>query len=274
MIRAPYGPAHGPLGFPMTDRVARALDAVLGALPKSPEHAYRHLVVTKAPTELSPGERSDVSWVSTECVDRTGEVVRAQGMDDAQFQLNPVVTLGHNYDLPPVGRSLWRRRVRDGAPPAGTVGVKAKTHYPPRPAGWPAGEPWLPDNVFALVQAGLLQGKSIGFLPLEAHVPDPAEAEANGWGDGVRLVIDRWLLLEYACVTLPANQEALVEAVSKGDLELPASLRTALAVPEPAPRVVPFTPLEEVERAVRRAAGRVDVAALVRQALERARGRV
>jgi hypothetical protein len=87
-------------------------------------------------------------------------------------------------------------------------------------------------------------------------------------------VIDRWLLLEYACVTLPANQEALVEAVSKGGLELPEGLRAALALPEAAPRLVPFTPLEEVEKAVRRAAGRVDMAALVRQALERARGRV
>src|SRR4051812_1080425 len=63
-----YGQAVGPLGFPQTDRAAGALDALLKTLPKSPEFDYRHAVVTKAPTELNPGERSDVSWISTESI--------------------------------------------------------------------------------------------------------------------------------------------------------------------------------------------------------------
>jgi hypothetical protein len=123
-----YGPAAGPLGFPMTDRAARTLDALLKSLPKGKEYEYRHLVSTRAPTELNPGERSDVSWISTESVDRTGEVVLARGMNDSQFQANPLVTLGHAYWLPPVGKSLWRKRARDGS----LVGVKAKTQYPAR----------------------------------------------------------------------------------------------------------------------------------------------
>jgi hypothetical protein len=271
----------------MPDRAARALDAVLRALPPTPEHQYRHLRTARPPSELNPGERSDVSWISTESVDRVGEVVLARGMDDRQFRLNPVVTLAHHYDLPPVGRSLWRKRVRDGAPPHGVAGIKAKTQYPARPDGWPAGESWLPDNVFALVGAGLLQGKSIGFLPTRVHAPDEQEAKRHGWGDGVRLVIDEWLLLEYACVSLPANQDALVEAVSKGGLGLPAELRQALgddaaappaAAPAPAAPPLAFTPLEEVERAVRRQVAGADLDALVRRAVaaavERARGRI
>jgi hypothetical protein len=273
----PYGSAEGPLGFPIPDRAARALDAVLRSLPKTREYEYRHLRTALAPTELNPGERSDVSWITTESVDRVGEVVIARGMNDGQFQANPVVTLGHHYDLPPVGRSLWRKRVKDGAPPAGVTGIKAKTQYPARPDAWPAGEAWLPDNVFALVQAGLLQGKSIGFLPTRVHVPDDDEAKQHGWGDGVRLVIDEWLLLEYACVTLPANQDALVAAVSKGAVELPAELCRAVGLPA-VPPAIPFTALDEVERAVRRQVERVDVEALARRALEdaldRARGRV
>jgi hypothetical protein len=262
---------EGPLGFPMPDRAARALDAVLRALPRSAEHAYRHALVGRAPTELNPGERSDVSWISTESVDRAGEVVLAAGMDDSQFRLNPLVTLGHDYELPAVGKSLWRRRARDGA----LAGVKAKTQYPPRPEAWPAGEPWLPDQVFALVGAGLLPGKSIGFLPLAVHAPGDEEARRNGWED-VRLVVDRWLLLEYACVSLPANQHALVEAVSKGEVELSAPLRSALGLPEPPP--VGFTALAEVERAVRSRLAAADLPGLlgraVRTALERARGRI
>src|SRR5262249_27922347 len=109
-----YATTEGPLGFPMPDKQARALDALLKALPRAPEYAYRKAVTARAPTELNPGERSDVSWITTESPDRQGEVVLARGMNDSQFRANPIVTLGHAYWLPPVGRSLWRKRVKDG----------------------------------------------------------------------------------------------------------------------------------------------------------------
>lgn len=266
---------EGPLGFPMPDRAAKALDRILGRLPSTDAHRYRHLVVTRAPTELNPGERSDVSWISTESVDRLGEVVLSRGMDDSQFRLNPLVTLGHNYDLPAVGRSVWRRRVQDGSPPEGLVGIKAKTRYPPCPDGWPRGEAWLPDQVFALVQEGLLPGKSIGFLPVEVHVPDEQEVARRGWTEDVRLVIDRWLLLEYACVSLPANQHALVEAVSKGQVTVSESLRSALKVET---RQLPFTSVSEIEQVIQRQLRELDISAMisrcVRQAVEHVLGRI
>jgi hypothetical protein len=259
----------------MPDKQARALDALLKALPKTPEYAYRKAVTARAPTELNPGERSDVSWITTESPDRQGEVVLAKGMNDSQFRANPIVTLGHAYWLPPVGRSLWRKRVKDGT----LHGIKAKTQYPARPETWPASETWPPDQALALTQAGLLQGKSIGFLPTRVHAPDNDELKRNGW-DNVGLVIDEWLLLEYACVFLPANQDALVEAVSKGSLGLaPETLKAlGLEVFAGAARIIPFTPLEEVERAAVRAVEALDLEALaqrhVGERLDLLRGRV
>ncbi len=277
-----YG-TPGPLGFPMADRQCRQLDALLRALPKQKEYEYRRHVSARAPTELNPGERSDVSWISTESVDRVGEVVIARGMNDGQFQLNPLVTLGHAYWMPPVGKSLWRKRVKDGEAGRGLIGIKAKTRYPERPDNWPPADAWPPDKVFALVQAGLLNGKSIGFLPTRVHFADGKEAKKEGWPEGT-LVIDEWLLLEYACCFLPANQDALVESVSKGLIELSPDLGKALGLegldlrPVPPQRVVPFTPLAEVEVAVRQALAGVDLEETVRraveQAYERARGRV
>ncbi len=263
-----YFDTEGPFGIPMKDRQARTVDSLVRTLPRSEEFRYRKAVLSRAPTELNPGERSDVSWISTESVDRTREVVLARGMNDAQFQQNPVVTLGHAYWLPPVGRSLWRKRVKDGP----LVGVKAKTQYPARPDGW--AEPWPPDKVFSLIQAGLLQGKSIGFLPLKVHPPTDRELALNGWAD-VELVIDEWLLLEYACVYLPANQDALVESVSKGQVLLPEEFCRALGI---GPAETSYLPADEVERAVRDAVRRLDWRAVVRQcveaSLDRARGRV
>jgi hypothetical protein len=262
---------EGPLGFPMKDAQARAVEALLRSLPREPAYAYRKAVAPRAPTELNPGERSDVSWISTEIVDRQGEVVRARGMNDSQFAANPLVTLGHAYWLPPVGKSLWRKVVRDGP----QQGIKAKTVYPSRPAGWPDADPWPPDKVLALVQAGLLQGKSIGFLPLKVHAPTDSEIEQNQW-HGCGLVIDEWLLLEYACVFLPANQNALVEAVSKGNLSLTPDLVKALGLDAGllTPGIVRHTALEEIEAALAWRLEQLDLPGLLASALERARGRV
>jgi hypothetical protein len=220
---------EGPLGFPMPDKAARAVDALLRTLPKTKDYEYRKSLVSRPPTELNPGERSDVSWISTESVDRMGEVVVARGMNDAQFQQNPLVTLGHAYWMPPVGKSLWRKRVKDGE----LVGVKAKTVYPPRPEAWPAGDDWPPDKVLALVQAGLLQGKSIGFLPTRVHIPDAKEATERGWTDGVGLVIDEWLLLEYACVFLMVKPKIYASNPIPGRF-LPRPARMGISPTRPA----------------------------------------
>jgi hypothetical protein len=254
-----YGLAEGPLGFPQTDRQARALEAILKAVPKGDEFRYRKALVSKAPTEVLPGERSDVSWISTEDPDRTDEVVLAKGMNDSQFALNPIVTLNHCYGVPPVGKSLWRKRVKDGP----RAGIKAKTLYPALPASWPAGKDWLPDVAFTLVQADLLRGKSIGFLPVKVHTPSEQERSQLGWND-VALVIDEWILLEYACVFLPAQQNAVVEQVSKslGSTQVLAALGLARSA-----GIVPHCRLETIEAALERAIARLDLAPLVERAI-------
>jgi hypothetical protein len=274
-----YGTAEGPLGFPMMDRQAFALEEILKALPKDTAHAYRKAQLAQGPSEVLPGERTDVSWITTEDPDRQNEVVIARGMNDSQFKLNPIVTLQHAYYLPPVGKSLWRKRLKDGP----RAGIKAKTQYPARPADWEEGKSWPPDVAFALVQADLLRGKSIGFLPTRVHVPDQKERDANSWQQ-VGLVIDEWLLLEYACTFLPAQQNAVVEAVSKSAVQLPdefvramgldAGLLQKSEVRDQRSEVVPFTPLAEVEKAIERRLRSLDVERLIADRLDVARGRV
>jgi hypothetical protein len=280
--------AGRPLGFPIPDKSARALEQLIKSLPKTDEFAYRHLVVGKATSEVNAGERSDVSWISTEAPDLCQEVVIARGMNDSQFAANPLVTLQHQYWCPPVGHTLWRKRVKDGD----RVGIKAKTVYPPKPANWPAADdqPWAPDKVLSLIQAGMLNGKSIGFLPLKCHTPESQEYAKAGWEPGgVKYVIDEWLLLEYAVCFIPMNSEALVEAVSKGTVDLPADLAKALGIddalfrrppnePQVSGSAVPFTPLTEVEKAVNVAISGIDFEGMARRAAEwaweRKRGRV
>jgi hypothetical protein len=288
-LRQYYGSCEGPLGFPMQDRQATVVDTLLKSLPKGKEFEYRRLSGEKlAATETSPGERSDVSWITTESPDRQNEVVIAKGMNDSQFALNPIVTLNHCYHMPPVGKSLWRKRAKDGA----LVGIKAKTQYPPIPANWPEGEEWPPDCAFSLVQADLLRGKSIGFLPTAVHVPTREEREraiphggeaAKAW-QNVNLVIDEWILLEYACVFLPAQQNAVVENVSKALSDIPKNFAKALGLQgvrgqgsgvSEEDRIA-FTALSELEKSIARqiTEWKPDIHQAIQDALDRHRGRV
>jgi hypothetical protein len=236
---------EGPLGLPMKDAQARLLDSLLNALPAE-DRTLARIVTPKAPTEVMDGERADVSWISTEDVDREGEIVIARGMNDSHFKLNPIVTLQHDYSCPPVGKSLWRTRVKDGP----LAGIKAKTQNPKRPEGWQDDE-WRPDTVLRLIQAGMLQGKS--------HAPSSHEIAANPALAEVSRVIDEWLLIEYACTFLPMNQSALVEAVSKSAVKPEILSALGIQLPPPACGLaaaqlapVPFTPEAEIQRAIER----------------------
>jgi hypothetical protein len=257
----------------MRDAQAKLLDSLLQSLPAE-DRALCRLVTAKAPTEVMDGERADVSWITTEEIDREGEIVVARGMNDSHFKLNPIVTMNHTYWQPPVGRSLWRKRATDGP----LAGIKAKTHYPKRPAGW-SGDDWMPDSVLALIQAGMLQGKSVGFIRLKSHAPSSHEIAANPELAPVSRIIDEWLLLEYACTFLPMNQSALVEAVSKSGVAPAAIKQLGLEVPSPATAtIISFTPESEIRRSIERRIAAFDFEAVARrtiaEGIERARGRI
>ena len=53
-MKSPYPLIEGPLGFPMPDKAARAVDALLKTLPKTKDYEYRKTLVSRPPTELNP----------------------------------------------------------------------------------------------------------------------------------------------------------------------------------------------------------------------------
>lgn len=304
-IKKYYGKAEGPLGFPMHDRTAQALDDLLKRQPKEIREQFRSVIgnqsvdgycrVWKAPaaTDLKPEERADVSLITTASVDRDLEVVLPQGGDLRQFRQNPVVTWAHNYHALPVGRAMWIQREKHDDPRKD--GFSAKTQYTVRPEGW--GGDWFADAVWSMVQSGELRGKSIGFLPMDGRVPKEEDLKARPELAKVRFIISKWVLLEFAVAPVPSNPDALVQAAAKCKQfgialpqpmldasglticdDLPAISEYLDAEPEPGPESQPaVTDLKQQNvntyncllRALRR-----DTAGMVREELERARGRV
>ena len=94
----------------------------------------------------------------------------------------------------------------------------------------------------------------------------------------VSLVIDEWILLEYACVFLPAQQNALVEQVSKAHAASPALLKSLGLAVDDSPELIPYCPLETLETSVYKAIERIDVIHVAEKAvadrIARRKGRV
>jgi hypothetical protein len=195
---------EGPQGLLMPEAIARRIEELGKSLPA--DFSYRRLARKSDEFRLEPGERTDVSLITTDAVDRQGEMVIPAGIDWSGY--NRVVTFAHRYDQLPVGSNWWMRSRGNG--------LVAKTHYPQKPADW-GDTPWLPSAVLHLMQQPVptCTGKSIGFLPMNIREATRAEREARPELAGVP-IIDKAAGIEYAVVPVPANPDAQMQAVAKG----------------------------------------------------------
>ena len=144
--------------------------------------------------EVDEKERTITAFISTESLDRQGDIMRASGAQLAAYKKNPVVLWAHNYTTPPIGKNLWIKKVKD------KPGLIAKTQF---------ADTEFADEIFRLYQGKFLNAWSVGFLPLESKA---LENENGGSGRDIA----KWELLEYSAVPVPANPEALQLAVQKG----------------------------------------------------------
>lgn len=201
-----YGDCTGPFGFPMLEEDARELDKFLQEHSKESSVGYKHKSIEKAYEYFIDGERADVSVVTASTVDLDNEIVVAGGGDWSAFEKRRNVTLNHNYYMPPVGKALWWKQVKDK--------WIAKTAYLVRPDSLPQEKEWVPDTVFDLIKQGGLPGKSIGFIPKKWHEPTKDEISKNFNLKDVSLIFDEWKIYEYAVAYIQSNTDSVVEAVS------------------------------------------------------------
>jgi len=143
--------------------------------------------------------------ISTESIDRDGEVLIAQGMDSSEYDDNPVVFYNHDY-AQPIGQVTNLRRGKDK--------VEATIKFAKRPDDFQGS--YFPEFVESLVQQGIVKGISVGFVPKPGGVRKASAKDRESYGDDVQQVYSQWKLLEVSVAPLPANGRALVSAVRKG----------------------------------------------------------
>ena len=158
---------------------------------------------------VEESERAVVMSITTDAIDRDGEVMLPKGAVLKDFKKNPVVQWVHDYDKPPVGTAAWIKPTEHG--------IASKVVYARRPATLPEAVEWFPDTLLDLNRQNVLRGASIGFVPLKSHAPTPKEIRANpDWAE-IHRVHDKWLLLEFSLVPIPSNPDALVLAKTVND---------------------------------------------------------
>ena len=147
--------------------------------------------------------------ITTETIDRDGEVLISQGMDAGEYTKNPVVFYNHDY-AQPIGKITDIRRAKGK--------IDASIEFAQRPAGFEGS--YFPEFVESLVDQGIVKGISVGFVPLPGGVRKASTKDREDYGENVRQVYSKWKLLEVSVAPLPANATALVSAVRKGVVSL------------------------------------------------------
>jgi HK97 family phage prohead protease len=141
--------------------------------------------------DIDKGERTLTAYVSTSARDRMDEVLDPAGVDLTKFKKNPVVLFAHDYSSPPIGKALWIKK--DGE------GILSKVQF---------ANTAFAEEIFGLYQGGFMKAFSVGFIPKDYTDGDGQKSP--------RRTYNKWELLEYSAVPVPANPEALMLAVSKG----------------------------------------------------------
>ena len=156
------------------------------------------------PAEVTKTGRGFTAVITTAALDRDGEVVIPQGMDATEYERNPVLFWGHDYNLP-VGKCVGLTR--------GDRQIVGDFELAARPDGFEGS--YFPEFVASLIAQDVVKGVSIGYVPAEGGTRRATVDDRKRYGD-VHTVYSKWKLLEVSVAPLQANPEALITAVSKG----------------------------------------------------------
>ncbi|MCJ7611939.1 MAG: hypothetical protein MUP19_06725, partial [Candidatus Aminicenantes bacterium] len=152
-------------------------------------------------------EKTRTIWhkITSEVRDRLGDIVRIDGIDTKDFLRKPAVLYGHDYKsmnpVPVIGKNV-------GFQVSGRALYAGTRFLNPKEVSSKLGD--LVNDCWLLNKEKLL-GWSVGFIPVPGETRDNIE-------DG-RVVGKDYLkteLLEYSNVIIPANQEAVNDALKRG----------------------------------------------------------
>jgi hypothetical protein len=152
-------------------------------------------------------ERTVRFKISSEVVDRDGDILIAKGCNFDNFKKNPQFLGFHNYHEYPLG--IPKNWGVDGDAVYCDVYFPTIDELSTNPAE-ASEKAKLVDFTYHCYKTGMLNAVSVGFI---TNLAEPNNATGG-------FIVKDWELLEFSAVTVPANQDAIAQAVkSFGDDE-------------------------------------------------------
>lgn len=145
-------------------------------------------------TKIDKNEKSITHIITSNTIDRDGDIVEPSGIRYDNYRKNPIVLFMHNQYMP-IGKNLWLKPVKEGD----REYVLAKTKISEKSE--------LAQDIFNLYEEKILNAWSIGFIP-DYNKIDKIELENK-----MIFVYKEWELLEYSAVSIPANPDAITTAI-------------------------------------------------------------
>ncbi len=172
------------------------------AIKSDPEIMHARFYAGKAHGVDVDKRRVTGAVMSTDAVDRMGDIIKVNGWQLDDFKKNPQLLWVHNSRDLPLGKVLKPRR---GKTSGGLNALMSDEEYHSEDENPHA------ELVFRLVAKGALPGRSVGFRGIEIKRPEnDDEREKLGLGRWGVLYL-KAELLEDSVVPIPANQTALQE---------------------------------------------------------------
>jgi HK97 family phage prohead protease len=165
--------------------------------------------------EMKALKNGDVeAYISTEAVDRVGDVIRVKGWSlDNYKKAGAPVLFSHDYGLPPIGKAVEMEIQRKG--------LWSVTRFHEKTQ--------MSRDLAMLARDGDMKGWSVGFNPLE-----PPEMRKDDKGNFLGYIFSKQELLEYSLVAVPANPDAVSKAIRLAQRGLIShQMATIIAGPSP-----------------------------------------
>jgi HK97 family phage prohead protease len=145
-------------------------------------------------SEMKALKNGDIeAYVSTEAIDRVGDVIKAKGWNIDNFKRTGApVLFSHDYSQPPIGKAVEMEVQRKG--------LWSVTRFHEKTQ--------MSRDLAKLARDGDMRSWSVGFNPLE----DP-EMRKDDKGNFAGYIFNKSELLEYSLVAVPANPEAVSKAI-------------------------------------------------------------
>lgn len=137
--------------------------------------------------------------ISSGNVDSVGDVMDIDGVDLSRFDILKGVYYNHDTSKPPIAQCLGIEKI------GGYLVAKTVFHELTEES----------KEIKALVKAGVIKAASIQFVPIDWHSEPMQDDERKDAGlpnwITTKTIFDKWVLLEYSIVNIPANIDAQIQ---------------------------------------------------------------